>query len=55
MIFDILKGIVLVIFTLLVFIIGWIVEALCLPLSSGLEKPLINNFISELWKKSFKY
>ena len=55
MVFDILKGWLLVIFTILLFIVGWTAEALCVPLSRCLERPLINDFIRDLWKNSFKH
>lgn len=55
MIFDILKGIVLIVFTVIVFPIGFFAEAICTPLSGQKKQPLINDFISELWENSYKH
>tara|TARA_R110000796_G_scaffold58965_5_gene135842 strand:+ start:2948 stop:3115 length:168 start_codon:yes stop_codon:yes gene_type:complete len=55
MIFDILKGIVLIVFTVIVFPVGFFAESICTPLSEHKKQPLINDFISELWKNSYKY
>tara|TARA_R110000772_G_scaffold154835_1_gene265882 strand:- start:55 stop:222 length:168 start_codon:yes stop_codon:yes gene_type:complete len=55
MIFDVLKGIVLIVFTVIVFIVAWLAEAICTPIGRHEEQPLINDFISELWKNSYKH
>tara|TARA_R110000772_G_scaffold86796_1_gene181495 strand:+ start:1413 stop:1580 length:168 start_codon:yes stop_codon:yes gene_type:complete len=54
MIFDVLKGMVLIVFTVIVFPVGFFAEAICTPLSEQNKQPLINDFISELWKNSYK-
>ena len=55
MVFDILKGIVLIVFTLIVFLVGFFAEAICAPVSRGKDQLLINDFINELWKNSYKH
>jgi len=55
MIFDVLKGIVLVIFTTIIFIVGFFAEIICTPLSRYKDKLLIDGFISELWRNSYKH
>ena len=55
MIFDVLKGIVLVVFTVIIFIVGWFAEVICTPVGRHKKDPLINDFISELWKNSYKH
>lgn len=54
MIFDVLKGIVLIVFTVIVVPVGFFAEVICTPVSRSKDRPLINDFISELWKNSYK-
>jgi hypothetical protein len=55
MIFDILKGIVLVVFTIIILILGWVIEIIATPSGRYGSDPLINNFINDLWKNSYKH
>ena len=55
MVFDVLKGIVLIVFTVIVFPVGFFAEAICTPIGGQKKQPLINDFISELWENSYKY
>ena len=55
MIFDVLKGVVLIVFTVIIFVVGFFAEAICTPIGRIKEQSLINDFISKLWKNSYKY
>ena len=55
MIFDVLKGIVLVVFTVIIFMLGWFAEIICTPMGRCETHPLISDFISKLWKNSYKH
>tara|TARA_R110000851_G_scaffold203920_1_gene355822 strand:- start:32 stop:199 length:168 start_codon:yes stop_codon:yes gene_type:complete len=54
MIFDVLKGIVLIVFTVIIFTVGFFAEAICVPFYRDKEQFLTSDFISELWKNSYK-
>ncbi len=52
MIFDILKGIVLVVFSAIIIIVGCLAEVICIPFKE--ENGSTMKYIQELWIKSYK-
>ena len=54
MVFDVLKGIVLVVFTIFIFLLGFFAEVICAPFIKTGKQPLINKFIAKLWANSYK-
>lgn len=54
MIFDILKGIVLVIFTVPILLLGVLMEIVCIPITRHKGRTRISLFIDEMWSEAYK-
>jgi len=54
MIINVIKGMILILFTIVIYPIGFLAEAICIPLSKSSKDVLIKNFVNDLWENSFK-